>query len=119
MGMKMAKASTADLDMAMELSNFLDDLDRGYLPAQAQSEDAKASDSIACLDADDGSQCSRVVAELRKILNKGSISRVIFGMAVVCDPRNELLDPDVDTLEVHPKFAKLLAAKAPNQTTPA
>jgi hypothetical protein len=35
--------------------------------------------------------------------------RVVFGMAVVLDPRNEVVDPDADTLEIHPKYAAAIS----------
>jgi hypothetical protein len=50
---------------------------------------------------------------MQKILEaarKGSLFRVVFGMAVVLDPRNELLDPDADTIERHPKIVEALKA---------
>jgi hypothetical protein len=28
----------------------------------------------------------------------------VWGMTVLLDPRNEIVDPDADTLEIHPKF---------------
>lgn len=101
--MKMAKASEADLEMAMELSQFVENLVDGYVPKQA-SEDPEEGEDIEWLDFDDREQLQRVIEALTRIAKKGSIFRVTFGMAVVCDPRNELLDPDADTLEVHPKF---------------
>lgn len=45
---------------------------------------------------------------LKRVLNQGSIFRVIWGMAVVCDPSNELLDPTSDVLAVHPKLTLAL-----------
>ena len=105
--MKMAKLSEADLEMAMELSRFVDDLVDGYVPKQA-SEDPEEGEEIEWLDFDDRAQLQRVIEALTRIANKGSIFRVTFGMAVVCDPRNELLDPDADTLEIHPKYAALV-----------
>lgn len=107
--MKMAKASEADLEMAMELSQFVEELVDGIVPRQA-SEDPKEDEEIEWLDFDDRDQLQRVIEALTRIAKKGSIFRVTFGMAVVCDPRNELLDPNADTLEVHPKYAKLEGA---------
>lgn len=100
--MKMAKASELDLEMAMELSQFVDELVNGYVPKHAMDEDD--TDECECLDFDDRRQLVRVIEALTTIAKKGSLSRVTFGMVVVCDPRNELIDPDAHTLEVHPKF---------------
>lgn len=104
--MKMAKASTADLEMAMELSRFVEELVDGYCPKQACIHDPEDEDSeeIEWLEPDDREQAQRIIEAIKQIARKGSIFRVTFGMAVVCDPRNELLDPDADTLEVHPKL---------------
>jgi hypothetical protein len=107
--MKMAKASERDLEMAMELSQFVEELVDGYVPRQAcdpEDEDAGST----WLDYDDTEQMASVIQALIAIARKGSIFRVTFGMAVVCDPRNELIDPDADTLEVHPKWTASIGA---------
>lgn len=104
--MKMAKASNADLNMAMELSNFLESVERGHIPDSISLDD----EDIEFLSIDNGEQCCRIVDALRRILNKGSICRVVFGMAVVCDPSNKLLDPNADTLEHHPERKNAEAA---------
>jgi len=106
--MKMAKASERDLEMAMELSQFVEELVDGYVPKQAQDFEAACdSDETVWLDYDDTEQMASIIQALIAITRKGSIFRVTFGMAVLCDPANELLDPDADTLEIHPKFAAI------------
>lgn len=97
--MKMAKASQADIDMALTLSTFLDSIDKGYVPDAASID----SEKIEWLNEDDGEQCSRIVRELKTIIGHGSFFRVAFGLAVLLDPANELVDPDADTIEHHPK----------------
>lgn len=37
--MKMAKASEADIEMAMTISNILDDIDRGYFPSKLAADE--------------------------------------------------------------------------------
>lgn len=98
--MKMAKASQADLEMAMELANVLGDIERGYFPERLQEDGEEA---IEWIDTSDLDQYERLTNGLRDILDRGSISRVIWGMAVICDPSNECIDPDADTIEHHPK----------------
>ena len=100
--MKMAKASEADLSMAMTLANYLDAIERGHMPDDL-SEDAE---SIEWIDTTDREQYDRLIDGMRRLLNQGSISRVIWGMAVVCDPANKCIDPDADTLEHHPELVK-------------
>lgn len=108
--MKMAKASSADLDMAMDVANVLDDLERGYFPTKLQSDEDAESEEIEWIDTSDRQQYQRLVFGLKHLLNKGSISRVIWGMAVVCDPSNDLVDPAADTIEHHPVRQQMEAA---------
>lgn len=103
--MKMAKASTADIEMAMELSRFVEDLVDGMCPKQACAD--PASDDIEWLEDDPDQQHIKIITALQDIARKGSIFRVTFGMSVLIDPRNELVDPDADTLEPHPKIGIL------------
>ena len=103
--MKMAKASTADIEMALELSRFVEDLVDGACPKQACVD--PESDDIEWLENDPDEQHLKIIAALQGIARKGSIFRVTFGMSVLIDPRNELIDPTADTLEPHPKFVAL------------
>ena len=96
--MKMAKASEADIEMAMTLANYCDSINRCQMP-DALSNDA---DHIEWLDSDDCEQYGRLLHGLQELLDKWSISRVVWGMAVVCDPSNQCIDPDADTIEHHP-----------------
>lgn len=48
-----------------------------------------------------------VVEKLQEIARRGSLSRVVLGMAVVLDPKNEVFDPAADVLELHPRFAAM------------
>jgi hypothetical protein len=98
----MAKASEADLNMAMKLANYLDAIERGQMPDEL-SEDAEA---IEWLDERDCDQYAKLLDGLRRLLNQGSISRVIWGMAVICDPANKCIDPNADTIEHHPDLIK-------------
>ena len=100
--MKMAKASDTDLDMAMKLVNYLDSIERRQMPDDLSEDD----ESIEWLDYRDTDQYAKLIDGLCRLLNQGSISRVVFGMYVVCDPANKCLDPDADTLEIHPELEK-------------
>jgi hypothetical protein len=101
--MKMAKASEADLSMAMDLVNVLDDIERGFFPTKLQSDEDAESERVEWIDTNDRQQYERLFFGLKHLLNKGSISRVIFGMVVVCDPANKCIDPNADTIEHHPE----------------
>jgi hypothetical protein len=100
--MKMAKASAADLDMAMTVGNYLDAIDRGHMPDDLSVD----KESIEYLDSDDCEQYARLIRGFQNLLGKGSICRVIWGMCVVCDPENTCIDPDADTIEIHPDHIK-------------
>lgn len=100
----MAKASDADIEMAMTMANILDDIDRGYFPSKLADKDSEETEWI---DTDDREQYARLIEGLQKVLGQGSIFRVVWGMAVVCDPRNECIDPDADCIEHHPKRQQL------------
>ncbi len=98
--MKMAKASEADLKMAMELTSALESLmDYGTMPSDAASDDPDE------FDIDSPRDCQRALQELFDIANRGSLVRVVWGMAVLLDPKNEIVDPACDVLERHPKYA--------------
>lgn len=105
--MKMAKASQADIDMALDMISVFDDIERGYFPHRFSDPE---SESIEWLDTTNRQQYDKLISNLRGLLNRGSIGRVIMGMAVLCDPKNECIDPDADCLEHHPKRQQMESA---------
>jgi hypothetical protein len=102
--MKMARASEADIEAALKVCRILDALDKRYMPSDDDSEE------LEFFDRDDAEQCQKVIGMLLDATSRASLFRVVFGMAVVLDPRNELLDPDADTIERHPKIIEALKA---------
>lgn len=102
--MKMARASEADMEAALNVSRIIEELEKGYMPSDDESED------IEWFDRENESQCQRALSMILDEASKGSLFRVTFGMTVVLDPRNELLDPSADTLEKHPKIIEALRA---------
>lgn len=108
--MKMAKASEADLNMAMDLSNALDLLGQRFCPCMPEAiELLGPEDESERFDRDNDKQCGRALRHLLEIADRASLSRVIFGMVVLLDPRNEVVDPGADTLDLHPKHAEAAA----------
>jgi len=97
--MKMAKASEADLRMALDLTRALEMLEQGYFP------DDHDEDTEREFNCERGADCVEAIDTLLRILQRGSLMRVVFGMAVVLDPKNEIVDPDKDYLDLHPKHA--------------
>jgi hypothetical protein len=100
--MKMAKASNSDLDMAMDLCGAIDALTSSWptLPTGlCKPEDDEPDEYFDC---NDDRQCGAVLRHLLAIAGRASLLRVVFGAAVMLDPRNKLVDPDADTIEHHP-----------------
>ena len=102
----MAKANQGDIDMALTLSSFLDSIDKGFVP-DAVTVDSEKNE---WLNKDDGEQCCRIVNELKSIIGHGNFFRVAYGLAVLLDPSNEVVDPEADTLEHHPKRDRMESA---------
>lgn len=97
--MKMAKASEADMQMAMDLANALEAYERYRCFPEALRPDP---DDLAPFDEDNGEHCREAMEHLLKLVRSASLTRVVFGMAVLLDPRNKMVDPEADTLEHHP-----------------
>lgn len=104
--MKMAKASERDMEMAKSLCTALESLERGLMPVCAQAaEDEDPED----FDSADDEQCGRALRHVLAVLRDGSIGRVVWGMEVLLDPANKVVDPSADTLEDHPDVAQAKA----------
>lgn len=101
--MKMAKASEADLQMAMELVNALDVLGQRWAPCMPEAiEKLGDDDESERFDRDNDEQCGRAMRHLLELTDRASLARVIWGASVMLDPRNKLVDPNADTIEHHP-----------------
>ena len=97
--MKMAKASQADLDMAMDLASALSALGQTWNPTLPEA----ISEANERFDIDNDADCALALRYLLDLADRGSLERVVYGMAVLLDPRNKCVDPDADTLERHPE----------------
>ena len=111
--MKMAKASDADMDMALELTAAIEALAQRWAPTMpAAAQRLRGDDDDAeRFDQHDDEQCGRALRHLLEIANRGSLGRVVWGMSVLLDPRNQMVDPAADTLEHHPDVAAALKAR--------
>lgn len=100
--MKMAKASAADLSMAMDLCGALDALAGwpAFVPEPVHR--LEGEDDAEPFDRHNREQCVRVLGHLLDLAGRASLMRVVWGCAVVLDPRNQCVDPDADTIEHHP-----------------
>lgn len=97
-GLKMARATPADIDAGMALSNVLDALGEGRMPFDADEDQPR-------LDRNDLEQLQQIVDLLRKLARRGSLFRVVLGMDTIL--ANGVLDPDVDFLQLHPRLESL------------
>lgn len=102
--MKMAKASEADLDAAMELANALEALSSrwGATMPEKIAKPQRDEDEAEGFSLDDDENCRRVCEYLIRLTRSASLFRVVWGAAVMMDPANKLVDPDADTIEHHP-----------------
>lgn len=109
--MKMAKATEVDLQMAKNLCTALDLLGQRFVPCMPEAIESLEGDGESeRFDCDDDAQCGRALRHLLEVADRGSLSRVIWGMAVLLDPANKIVDPKADTLEHHPDIVAALAA---------
>lgn len=104
--MKMAKPSERDIDAAGDLMSILNDIDRGYYPERGAKEDAPT-----WFDEDDPEHLRAFYDAVKATLDKGPgyPGRVIGGMCyVIMWDKNEIVDPNSDTIDLHPKLVKAL-----------
>lgn len=109
--MKMAKASMNDLETAMELCNALDGISSRWgatMPEKISQLDPGRE--VENFDPDNPDQCVRVIAYFLKLASRASLMRVVFGMTIMLDPRNKIVDPNSDVLERHPETVAALKA---------
>jgi hypothetical protein len=96
----MAKASESDLNAALEMCRALDALEDGSLP-----DEMTEGEDVVFYDAKEHAE--KVVEHLISIQKRASLFRVCFGMTVVLDPKNEMVDPSLDHIEFHPKIVRI------------
>ncbi|KRB73476.1 hypothetical protein [Noviherbaspirillum sp. Root189] len=104
--MKMAKADEKDIDAAGELMGILDTISRGHYPAKEDEPDIQM-----WFDQDDPEHLRRFYEMVSATLDKspGYPGRVIGGMCyVILYDKNEIVDPNADVIELHPKLQAAL-----------
>lgn len=94
---KMAKASQSDIAAAIELYQFLEAMRDGRPAADAVEEfDYEGYGDLIERGADDAEY-------LLRAHERGGLFRVAWGLQVLLDPANEVVDPNQPHLELHPK----------------
>lgn len=104
--MKMAKASERDIDAAGAAMSVLNDITSGYYPMREGDDE---EDTPLRFDPEDPEHLRRFYDLMTATLDAspGWPGRVIGGMCyVILYDANQIVDPDSDTLELHPRFAK-------------
>jgi hypothetical protein len=107
--MKMAKPSDNDIDAAGDAMSVLSDVSSGHYPHRDDDEC-----SANHFDEDNPAHIRRFYDLINATLDKspGWPGRVIGGMCyVILYDKNEIVDPDADVLELHPRFASVAAQR--------
>lgn len=110
--MKMAKASEHDIDAAGNLMGILDALSRGEYPSIGDRNESTPDDGF---DPDNKQHLRHLYDLLDGLLDKapGFPARVIGGMLyVILYDKNKIIDPDADSLELHPNLVNALRDEA-------
>lgn len=101
--MKMAKADKKDIEAADQLMSLLHALSSGLHPSSIQGDGNTHSEPF---DPDDSDHLRALYDALDAIIESapGMPGRIIGGMChVILWDKNKIVDPDADTLEIHPK----------------
>lgn len=109
--MKMAKANEKDLRAAVDVAHIIEAIGQWQMPqCLSESDDG---DDLERFDIDNHDHCRKVLEKLIDIERSASLFRASFGMVVLLDPANEIVDPTAGTLELHPKIVKALDMHEP------
>ncbi|MFN9473246.1 hypothetical protein [Acidovorax sp.] len=110
MNMNWAKATPNDIEAACRLNQILDSMSRGEYPATI--EEMEAESVPRWFDEDQMPHLRALYDRIQGTLESapGYQGRILGAMCfAILYPGNELLDPDSDTLEKHPKIVEGLA----------
>lgn len=108
LGMRMAKASEADMQALLDVVNILEQMAKGWMP-EVEDDTAEDKPDDEHFDANDSEHCKYVVGMLMRADRRGGLFRAAFGLTVLLHPKNELVDPDLDHIEKHPRIKRALA----------
>ena len=104
--MKLAKASKTDLKAAMDINYTLESISNQWEPVIPATLNNNSEEDPEPFDIEDGNQCRRVLKHLIGLADRSKLARVVFGMAVLLDPVNKVIDESADSLEFHPQREK-------------
>jgi len=100
-GVRMAKATVTDLDAGFALAGVMESLAKGYYPTGGEAE---AEGAPLHFDSDNIEHLQHLHELLLRIERRGSLFRVVGGLATLLSPGNNIVDPDDDCIALHPRF---------------
>ncbi|MFM0432297.1 hypothetical protein PQQ75_25025 [Paraburkholderia aspalathi] len=104
--MKMAKATSKDLDAAIDLAGVIENVCQGYYPSKPDADE----DDQTFFDPDDREHLKAFHDRVMAIVKPapGGLHRVSGGMHTIL--HNDIVDPDDDVLGLHPRLVAALEA---------
>jgi len=102
--MKMAKATQQDIEASLKLMTLLQHVDDGNYPSIDE-------DTPSFFDEDDPDHLLFFYQKIKVLMDEapGFIGRVVGGFHTLMN--NDLVDPDLDYLELHPRLRDALKQK--------
>lgn len=99
--MKMAKATEADIKIALRVLKIIEGAELAIHPARATDDE---DTEPLTFDQDDPEHIRAFYDEIMGSFRErvSALGRVVWGMSTILD--NDILDPAVDHLELHPRF---------------
>lgn len=111
--MKMAKASEYEIDMALKLSSILNNVESGDYPMPIDDE-TDCEDEPTFFNPEDQEHLRVFYDRVMACMNAapGGLFRVVGGFHTLM--HNDIVDPNQDVLELHPRLEKALEALKKN-----
>lgn len=108
-GMRMARATDEDMKVGYELMALLYDMDRGYYPARLGD---KSEGGPTHFDSDNHEHLEYLFQRIYEIADKsGSFGRIMGGLSVFLNPKNDIVDFSDDCIELSPGLKEAIKEK--------
>lgn len=118
--MKMAKPTQLEINLAMQLAAYIEALRSGDRlapePGKTLGDPAYWNGSHD-FDEQNGDDCRAAIAQIFELAGR-SAWIVPMAYATVAGEQNAVIDPDADTLQLHPRIVAALHAAAPAPEAP-
>lgn len=105
--MKMARASDEDMRALLDVVSIIEAVAKGWMPELEAEDDLDGPDDDF-FDIDDPDHCRYIVEMLLRAEERGGLFRAAFGLTVLLNPKNELVDPHLDHIAKHPNIINAL-----------